>query len=66
MICIAVHECLLRDGMSMGKVTKAFSYPFNVFHVSDSPMEGGTGKISDWITGVKYFKWALFICISNA
>ena len=44
---IAVHRCLLRDGMSMRKVTKAFSYSFNVFHVSHSYVEGGTGKISD-------------------
>ena len=39
---IAVHGCLLRDGMSMGKITKAFSYSFNVFHVSHSSVEGGT------------------------
>ena len=44
---IAVRGCLLRDGMSMGKVAKAFSYYFNVFHVSNSSVEGGTGKISD-------------------
>ena len=25
-----------------------------------SSAEGGTGKISDWISGVKYFKWAYF------
>ena len=50
----------------MGKLTKAFSYSFKVFHVSDSSVERGTGKISDWITGVKNFKWALFVWISNA
>ena len=33
--------------------------------MSHSSMEGGTGKISDWITGIKYFKWALFPWISN-
>ena len=36
---IAVTRYLLRDGMSMGKVTKAFSYYFNVFHMSHSPVE---------------------------
>ena len=24
--------------------------------------EGGTGKISDWISGVKYFKGDYFLC----
>ena len=32
--------------MSMGKLTKAFSYSFSVFHVSHSSVEGGIGKIS--------------------
>ena len=41
---IAVTRYLLRDGMSMGKVTKAFSYYFNVFHMSHSPVEGGTER----------------------
>ena len=63
---IAVIGCLLRYGMSMGKVTKAFSYSFNVSHVSPSFVEGGTGKISDWITEAEYFKWVLFVLISNA
>ena len=31
---IAVTGCLLRNGISMEKVTKAFSYSFNVLHVS--------------------------------
>ena len=44
---IAVTRYLLHDGMSMGKVTKAFSYSFNVFHVPHSSAEGGTAKISD-------------------
>ena len=41
---IAVTRYLLRDDMSMGKVTKAFSYYFNVFHMSHSPVEGGTER----------------------
>ena len=57
---IAVTGCLLRDGMSMGKVTKVFSYSFSMFHVSHSSVEGGTGKISDWIIEAKYFKWEHF------
>ena len=44
---ITVTRYLLRDGMSMEKVTKAFSYSFNVFHVLHSSAEGGTGKISE-------------------
>ena len=44
---LAVTKYLLRDGMSMVKVTKAFVYFSNVFHVSHSSPEGGTGKISD-------------------
>ena len=44
----------------MEKVTKAFSYSFNVLHVSHASVEGSTGKIDDWITGVKYFKWEHF------
>ena len=44
---IAVNRYLLLDGMSMGKVTKGFSYSFNVFHMSHSSTEGGTGKISE-------------------
>ena len=47
----AIYCCawvfVLRYGMSMGKVTKAFSYSFTVSHVSPSSMEGGTGEISD-------------------
>ena len=43
---LAVTKYLLRDGMSMVKVL-AFSHSFNVFHVSQSSAEGGTGKISD-------------------
>ena len=44
---IVAHECLLRDDMSMGKVSKAFSYFFNVFYVSHLPVERGTGKTFD-------------------
>ena len=61
-----VTRCLLLDDISMGKVTKALTYSFNVFDMFHSFLEGGTEKISDWITGAKYFKWALFIWISNA
>ena len=42
-------------------VTKSFSYSFNVFHVSQLCVEGGTGKVSDWISGVEYFKWKHFL-----
>ena len=34
--------------------------------MSPSSVEGGTGNISDWITGVEYFKWEFFVLISNA
>ena len=34
--------------------------------MSPSFVEGGTGKISDWITEAEYFKWVLFVLISNA
>ena len=44
---VAVTRYFLLDGMSMGKVIKAFSYSFNMFHVPHSSAEGGTGKISD-------------------
>ena len=44
---LAVTKYLLRDGVSMVKVTKASSYSFNLFHVSHSSAEGGTGEISD-------------------
>ena len=44
--------CLLRGAMSLGKVTIAFSYSFNVFYVSHSSLEESKGKIADWITGV--------------
>ena len=52
--------------MRMGKATKAFSYSFNVSLVSSPSVEGGTRNISDWITGVEYFIWALFVLIANA
>ena len=41
---IAVTWCLLRDAMNIGKVPKAFSYSFNVFRLSHSSVEGGTGR----------------------
>ena len=44
---ITVTGYLLRDGMNMGKVTKAFSYSFYVFHASHSSVEGGTGKVAN-------------------
>ena len=44
---LAVTKYLLRDSKSMVKVTKGFIYFSNVFHVSHSSPEGGTGKISD-------------------
>ena len=49
------------NGMSMAKVTKAFSYSFNMYHVSLSSVEVGTGRISNWISGDKYFKWDYFL-----
>ena len=52
--------------MSIGKVTKTFSYSPNAFHVSPSSLEGGAGQIYNWIIGVNYFKWALFVWIYNA
>ena len=51
-ISLSLGVCL-SYGMSKGKVPKAFSYSFNLFHVSHSSVEGGPGKISDWISGVK-------------
>ena len=41
-----------------------------MLHVSPSSVEGGTGIISDWITGVDYFQWALFdlsfnVCVKS-
>ena len=44
---ITVTGCLLRNGRSMEKVTKAVSYSFNVLHVSHASVEGSTGKIDD-------------------
>ena len=52
----AVHGCLLRYGMSMGKVNKGFSYSFNVFHVSHLSVEKGTRNIFDLINGVECLK----------
>ena len=46
-ILLTVTGCLLSGGMSMRIATKAFSYSFNVFHMSHSSMDGGGGKISD-------------------
>ena len=48
----------------------AFSNSLNELHVSPSSVEGGTGIISDWITGVDYFQWALFdlsfnVCVKS-
>ena len=59
-ISLSLGVCL-SYGMSKGKVPKAFSYSFNLFHVSHSSVEGGPGKISDWISGVKKFKWEQFL-----
>ena len=42
-----VTRCLLLDDISMGKVTKALTYSFNVFDMFRSFLEGGTEKISD-------------------
>ena len=44
---ITVTGYFLHDGMSMGKVTKVFSYSFYEFHASHSSVEVGTGKISN-------------------
>ena len=46
-ILLTVTGCLLSGGMSMRIATKAFSYSFNVFHMSHSSMDGGGGKVSD-------------------
>ena len=39
---------------------------FNVFHMSHSSVEGGTGKISDWIIGVntlnEHFWYGFLMC----
>ena len=41
-----VKKIILLSMGKLGKVTKAFSYSFNVSHVTPSSLEGVTGKIS--------------------